>query len=91
MRRKCFTAGEAVEIARDTSHYIRPSSWESATYVKSIPDMRGWHMVGLAKGKERRINAMSGMETSADDPQSYVSDRLLVPSRRIRSATANSP
>ena len=81
MARKTFTAGQAVEVRRDTSS----KTWEPATYLKGFADWRGWHRVELAT--DRHINSMSGMDCPPDDPQAIRTRVCVVPSQRLRDKT----
>lgn len=83
--RKRFAVGQEVEFQRETGYTV---PWEPGIYVKACADWRGFHEVRLPDdapdSKKRRIDSMTGMETTADDPQSFVTDRFFLPTRRLR-------
>ena len=78
---KEFEVDQLVEIQREAGHTVR---WEPCFYAGRVTGMRGWHRV-RALDPVRRINSMTGMETNADDPQGFITDSMIVPTRRIRS------
>jgi hypothetical protein len=81
---KKFKEGDAVEVQRAVSY----APWEPATYVRKLSDWRGWHKVKLPKGKERRVDLMTGEECADDNPRGRLIRNLSVPSRRIRATVA---
>lgn len=86
MARKTFEHGDAVEIQREVG---RP--WEPALYERTV-DMssrHGHHWVKLAPGSAPLyIDSMSGMHFEERDLEGrrYLTDTLIVPSIRVRSA-----
>jgi hypothetical protein len=91
MSRKTFTAGQDVEIQRDTN-----ASWEPAKYVKRWEEARGWHSVKLPDdAPPKYVNPMSGEtippEVMADstDERTGIAVRSFhvgVPTQRLRAA-----
>lgn len=74
-----FVEGDKVSVQRAVDAH-----WEDATYESPSTGLRGWHRVRLPPGHERRINTMSGEETTPDDPQGSVTSLLIIPKRRLR-------
>jgi hypothetical protein len=77
--RRTFTAGQAVEVRRDTSPNTK---WEPATYDRSFPDWRGWHRVELAS--DRYVNVRTGNDCKPDDPAAVKTRALCIPTQRLR-------
>lgn len=80
MKKKKFRKGQRVDVQREPS-----ASWESAEY-HSAASFPGHHVVVLPLGRERRVDVMTGDETGTNNPRSYLTRHLCVPSRRIRAA-----
>ena len=76
VKRKTFTAGEVVEVLRNTV----TKTWELAKYGK--PLWRGWHKVELKA--PRRIDSMTGADCSDDNPRLVWVYSCCVPTQRLR-------
>ena len=76
MARKRFEKGEVVEVQRRVG-----GPWTTATYDKPMVDWRAHHRVNV---DPHHVDAMTGNDTTAENPRGYVSTLDIVPSRRIR-------
>lgn len=74
--------GMAIEVQRNVG-----STWERATYVAPMRDLRGHHEVRLPDDAEPRwLDSMSGNEVERGHERAVAIRRLTLPSRRIRAA-----
>jgi hypothetical protein len=82
VKTKNLKVGAAVEVKLDMSDCLEKwGDWEPAVYGQPTV-MPGWHRVMLERN--RRINAMTGRPTTADDRQSYLINTAIVHAARIR-------
>ncbi len=87
MKRKTFQSGDSVEIRREVS-----KPWEPATYDKiaeGLSSTHGYHWIQLLPGSAPLyFDRKSGSHFTEQDQEGHrrLTDRLIVPSRRIRAA-----